>query len=151
MAHKKAQWSTTNGRDSNAKRLGVKLFGGQKAISGNIILRQKGNKFWAAEGTSTGRDFTIFATQEGRVKFTENWSDKLPLSLSPNIFYETKPLVIKKQPKVSVIIPSKNNFKLLENCLSSIVKKSNYENLWLFHVFWWRNFTICNNRFENQI
>ena len=71
MAHKKAQWSTSNGRDSNAKRLGVKLFGGQQAISGNIILRQKGNKFWAAEGTSTGRDFTIFATKEGRVKFTE--------------------------------------------------------------------------------
>lgn len=71
MAHKKAQWSTTNGRDSNAKRLGVKLFGGQKAISGNIILRQKGNKFWAAEGTATGRDFTIYATTEGRVKFTE--------------------------------------------------------------------------------
>ena len=45
MAHKKAQWSTSNGRDSNAKRLGVKLFGGQKAISGNIIVKQKGNKF----------------------------------------------------------------------------------------------------------
>ncbi|MCP4522758.1 MAG: 50S ribosomal protein L27 [Candidatus Gracilibacteria bacterium] len=71
MAHKKAQGSTANGRDSNAKRLGVKLFGGQKAIAGNIILRQKGNKFWSAEGTKTGRDFTIFAINEGTVKFTE--------------------------------------------------------------------------------
>lgn len=71
MAHKKAQWSTSNGRDSNAKRLGVKLFGWQKAISGNIIVRQKGNKFWPGEGVSQGADFTLFATKEGVVTFTE--------------------------------------------------------------------------------
>ena len=71
MAHKKAQWSTSNGRDSNAKRLGVKLFWGQKAISGNIIVKQKGNKFWPAEGVSQGRDFTLYATKEGVVTFTE--------------------------------------------------------------------------------
>lgn len=71
MAHKKAQWSTSNGRDSNAKRLGVKLFGGQKAVSGNIIVRQKGNKFWPAEGVSQGKDFTLFATTEGTVTFTQ--------------------------------------------------------------------------------
>ena len=71
MAHKKAQWSTNNGRDSNAKRLGVKLFGGQKAISGNIILRQKGNKYWPGEGVSQGKDFTLFATAEGTVTFSE--------------------------------------------------------------------------------
>ncbi len=71
MAHKKAQWSTSNGRDSNAKRLGVKLFWGQKAISGNIIIRQKGNKFWPGAGVSQGHDFTLFATQEGTVTFTE--------------------------------------------------------------------------------
>lgn len=71
MAHKKAQWSTSNGRDSNAKRLGVKLFGWQKAISGNIIVRQKGNKFWPGEGVSQGTDFTLFATKEGVVTFTE--------------------------------------------------------------------------------
>lgn len=70
MAHKKAQWSTSNGRDSNAKRLGVKLFGGQKAISGNIIVKQKGNKFWPADGVSQGKDFTLFATTEGTVTFT---------------------------------------------------------------------------------
>jgi len=71
MAHKKAQWSTNNGRDSNAKRLGVKLFGGQKAIAGNIIIRQKGNKFWPADGVSQGHDFTLFATKDGTVKFFE--------------------------------------------------------------------------------
>lgn len=71
MAHKKAQWSTNNGRDSNAKRLGVKLFGEQKAVSGNIIIRQKGNKFWPGEGVSQGSDFTLFAVKDGTVKFTE--------------------------------------------------------------------------------
>jgi len=71
MAHKKAQWSTNNGRDSNAKRLGVKLFGGQKAIAGNIIIRQKGNKFWPGEGVEEGSDFTLFAVKEGTVTFTE--------------------------------------------------------------------------------
>ena len=71
MAHKKAQWSTTNGRDSNAKRLGVKIFGEQPAKSGSIIVRQKGNKFWPADGVSQGHDFTLFATREGTVKFTE--------------------------------------------------------------------------------
>ena len=71
MAHKKAQWSTNNGRDSNAKRLGVKLFGGQKAKAGNIIIRQKGNKYWPAEGVAQGHDFTLYATQDGVVTFFE--------------------------------------------------------------------------------
>ena len=71
MAHKKAQWSTNNGRDSNAKRLGVKLFGGQKAIAGNIIIRQKGNKYWPADGVQQGHDFTLFAVKDGIVTFTE--------------------------------------------------------------------------------
>ena len=71
MAHKKAQWSTSNGRDSNAKRLGVKLFGGQKAIAGNIIIRQKGNKYWPADGVQQGKDWTLYAVVEGVVTFTE--------------------------------------------------------------------------------
>ena len=71
MAHKKAQWSTNNGRDSNAKRLGTKLFGGQKAVAGNIIIRQKGNRFWPAEGVQQGKDFTLFAVTDGTVKFFE--------------------------------------------------------------------------------
>lgn len=70
MAHKKAGGSTDNGRDSNAKRRGVKLYGGQKAIPGNIIIRQKGTKWFPGEGVSMGRDFTIFATREGVVTYT---------------------------------------------------------------------------------
>ena len=70
MAHKKAQWSTSNGRDSNAKRLGVKLFGGQQAVAGNIIVKQKGNKFWPADGVSQWKDFTLFATVDWKVSFS---------------------------------------------------------------------------------
>ncbi len=71
MAHKKAQWSTSNGRDSNAKRLGVKLFGQQKAIAWNIIVRQKGNKYWPAEWVGQGSDYTLFALKDWTVKFFE--------------------------------------------------------------------------------
>lgn len=69
MAHKKAGGSTRNGRDSEAKRLGVKVFGGQTVVPGNIIVRQRGTKFYAGPGTGIGRDHTIFATAEGTVKF----------------------------------------------------------------------------------
>ena len=71
MAHKKAQGSTENGRDSNAKRLGLKKSGDQAVIAGNIIIRQKGNKYWPAEGVGQGSDFTIYAKHDGRVKFFE--------------------------------------------------------------------------------
>jgi large subunit ribosomal protein L27 len=71
MAHKKAQWTTTNGRDSNAKRLGVKVFWGQKVIAWNIIIRQKGNRFWAGDGVTQGHDYTIFAVKDGVVNFYE--------------------------------------------------------------------------------
>jgi large subunit ribosomal protein L27 len=71
MAHKKAQWSTNNGRDSNAKRLWVKVFGGLEVRSGNIILRQKWNKFWPGTGVSQGKDFTLFAVKEWVVSFSE--------------------------------------------------------------------------------
>ena len=71
MAHKKAGGSTNNGRDSNPKMRGVKLFGGQKAIPGNIIVRQKGTKFHPGKGVKMGRDFTIFATEEGVVQFSQ--------------------------------------------------------------------------------
>lgn len=69
MAHKKAAGSTKNGRDSESKRLGVKKFGGQVVKSGNILVRQRGTKFHAGTGVGLGRDYTIFATQEGVVKF----------------------------------------------------------------------------------
>ena len=69
MAHKKAGGSTRNGRDSNAKRLGVKRFGGELVTAGNIIVRQRGTKFHAGDNVGCGKDHTLFATAEGRVLF----------------------------------------------------------------------------------
>ena len=69
MAHKKAGGSTRNGRDSKSKRLGVKLFGGQAVIAGNIIIRQRGTQYHAGVGTGLGKDHTIFAKIDGKVAF----------------------------------------------------------------------------------
>ncbi|MDY6891212.1 MAG: 50S ribosomal protein L27 [Pseudomonadota bacterium] len=69
MAHKKAGGSTRNGRDSQSKRLGVKRFGGQSVIAGNILIRQRGTKFHAGANVGLGRDHTLFATADGVVKF----------------------------------------------------------------------------------
>ena len=69
MAHKKAGGSTRNGRDSESKRLGVKKFGGQQVIAGNILVRQRGTRFHAGENVGCGRDHTLFAKAEGAVKF----------------------------------------------------------------------------------
>jgi len=69
MAHKKAGGSTNNGRDSESKRLGVKLFGGQQALAGNILVRQRGTKFHPGKNVGIGKDHTLFATAEGAVLF----------------------------------------------------------------------------------
>jgi large subunit ribosomal protein L27 len=69
MAHKKGGGSSKNGRDSNAQRLGMKIFGGQLVIPGNIIVRQRGTQFHPGEGVGMGRDHTIFATTQGYVVF----------------------------------------------------------------------------------
>ncbi len=69
MAHKKGGGSSSNGRDSNSKRLGVKNYGGQFVIPGNIIVRQRGSKFHPGEGVGMGKDYTIFATRAGFVTF----------------------------------------------------------------------------------
>lgn len=69
MAHKTGGGSTKKNKDSISKRLGVKRYGGQKVLSGNILVRQKGNKFYPGVGTNQGGDFTIFAIKEGQVKF----------------------------------------------------------------------------------
>ena len=69
MAHKKGQSTTSNGRESHSKRLGVKKFGGQSVIAGNIIVRQRGTKIHAGRNVGTGRDFTLFALTDGVVKF----------------------------------------------------------------------------------
>jgi len=69
MAHKKAGGSSRNGRDSNAKRLGVKKFGGQSVIGGNILVRQRGTKFYPGTNVGLGKDHTLFALEEGVVRF----------------------------------------------------------------------------------
>ena len=69
MAHKKGAGSTKNGRDSNAKRLGVKRYGGEKVRAGNILVRQRGTKFKPGKNVGCGKDFTLFALTDGTVKF----------------------------------------------------------------------------------
>ncbi len=81
MAHKKAGGSSRNGRDTAGRRLGVKIFGGQKAISGNIIIRQRGTKFHPGSGVGIGLDHTIFATVEGVVEFRERANGKTFVSV----------------------------------------------------------------------
>lgn len=71
MAHKKAAGSTKNGRDSNAKRLGVKRFGGEQVLAGSIIVRQRGTKFHAGDNCGRGKDDTIFALETGKVTFVK--------------------------------------------------------------------------------
>lgn len=70
MATKKAGGSSKNGRDSVSKRLGVKLFGGQACLAGNIIVRQKGSKFRAGQNVGVGKDFTLFALTDGKIEFS---------------------------------------------------------------------------------
>lgn len=69
MAHKKAGGSSKNGRDSESKRLGVKLFGGQSVVAGNILVRQRGTRFHAGTNVGIGRDHTLFAKADGKVRF----------------------------------------------------------------------------------
>ncbi|NRA38875.1 MAG: 50S ribosomal protein L27 [Planctomycetes bacterium] len=72
MAHKAGQGSTSNGRDSNSKRRGIKAYGGQSVIAGNIIVRQCGTRFKPGKGVGLGRDYTIFAVTDGVVQFRSN-------------------------------------------------------------------------------
>jgi large subunit ribosomal protein L27 len=74
MAHKKAGGSTRNGRDSNPKYLGVKRYGGEEVVSGNILVRQRGTRFHAGENVSVGRDHTLFAVADGTVSFKQKGS-----------------------------------------------------------------------------
>lgn len=76
MSHKKAAGSTKNGRDSRAKRLGVKVFGGQAVAAGDIIVRQQGNKFFPGDNVGQGVDFTLYAKEDGVVSFTEKRQKK---------------------------------------------------------------------------
>jgi large subunit ribosomal protein L27 len=83
MAHKKGVGSTDNGRDSKSKRLGVKLFGGQSARAGNIIVRQKGTKFHPGDNVYMGKDFTLHAKVDGTVAFRRRRKNRMFVSIVP--------------------------------------------------------------------
>jgi large subunit ribosomal protein L27 len=83
MAHKKGVGSSKNGRESHSKRLGVKIFGGQQAISGNIIVRQRGTQHHPGENVGIGKDHTLFALVDGTVSFAKKRDDKSYVSVIP--------------------------------------------------------------------
>ncbi len=82
MAHKKGEGSVKNGRDSQSKRLGVKIYGGQPALAGNIIIRQRGTVYHPGKNVGVGRDFTIFALTDGLVEFRKSKGDRTVVSVS---------------------------------------------------------------------
>jgi large subunit ribosomal protein L27 len=86
MAHKKGQGSVRNGRDSHSKRLGVKRYGGETVTAGSILVRQRGTKFHAGQNVGTGRDWTLFALIDGKVKFDRESSriNVLPVEATSN-------------------------------------------------------------------
>ena len=81
MAHKKAGGSSRNGRDSAGRRLGVKKFGGESVVPGNIIVRQRGTKWWPGNNVGIGKDHTIFATSDGKVKFHKGLKGRTFISI----------------------------------------------------------------------
>ncbi|WP_018149453.1 50S ribosomal protein L27 [Henriciella marina] len=83
MAHKKSGGSSRNGRDSNPKYLGVKKFGGQHVVPGNIIIRQRGTKTYAGKNVGMGKDHTLFALEEGKVEFKRSRGDRQYVSVVP--------------------------------------------------------------------
>ena len=83
MAHKKAGGSTRNGRESHSKRLGVKKFGGESVLAGNILVRQRGTKMDAGTNVGVGRDHTLFATADGVVSFRTRSGGKVEVSVNP--------------------------------------------------------------------
>ena len=97
MAHKKGVGSSDNGRDSNSKRLGVKLFGGQLATAGNIIIRQRGTKFHPGKNVGMGRDHTLYALIDGEVSFRRKKKDKMFVSILPEMVEVQESLDVKKK------------------------------------------------------
>lgn len=90
MSHKKAGGSTKNGRDSQSKRLGVKLYAGQIVTAGNILVRQKGSKYFAGDNVGIGKDFTLFALKDGIVSFSEKRQKKYDGRIFRNKFVSVK-------------------------------------------------------------
>ena len=98
MAHKKGAGSSDNGRDSKSKRLGVKLFGGQRAVAGNIIIRQRGTEFHAGDNVYMGRDHTLHAAIDGVVVFKRSFKDRRFVSIVP---VEAVPVAVKSAKKAT--------------------------------------------------
>jgi len=94
MAHKKGVGSSRNGRDSNAQRLGVKRYDGQVVTSGSILVRQRGTKFNPGRNVGLGRDHTLFATVDGRVKFEWDYKNKQRISVYPVVPEEAPALAV---------------------------------------------------------
>ncbi len=107
MAHKKGEGSTQNGRDSRSKRLGVKLFGGQVAIPGNILVRQRGTRYNAGQNVYMGKDHTLHASIEGRVVFTRGKNDKVSIHVLPYDAAEVVEVAAKVEKKVAAPAPAK--------------------------------------------
>ena len=82
MAHKKGEGSVKNGRDSNSKRLGVKIFGGQPAVAGNIIVRQRGTVYHPGKNVGVGKDYTLFALSDGVVEFRKGRQNRTFVSVN---------------------------------------------------------------------
>lgn len=83
MAHKKAGGSSRNGRDSAGRRLGVKKFGGEQVVGGNILIRQRGTRWWPGQNVGMGRDHTLFATADGNVRFHKGFKGRTYVSVMP--------------------------------------------------------------------
>ena len=104
MAHKKGAGSSRNGRESHSKRLGIKIFGGQAAIAGNIIVRQRGTQHHPDKNVGIGKDHTLFALIDGTVMFRKRFDDKSYVSILPR---ETQPVVEDAPVKVKKVAAPK--------------------------------------------
>ncbi len=83
MAHKKGEGSVKNGRDSQSKRLGVKIFGGQAAVAGNVLVRQRGTVYHPGKNVGVGKDYTLFALADGLVEFRKGKNNRTFVSVTP--------------------------------------------------------------------
>ena len=115
MAHKKGAGSSRNGRESHSKRLGIKIFGGQAALAGNIIVRQRGTKHHPAKFVGIGKDHTLFALVDGHVLFTKKRDDKSYVSILPledGAFNNDESVVVEKASAKTVVDKVKSPVKV---------------------------------------
>ena len=127
MAHKKGEGSTQKGRDSNAKRLGVKLFGGQLAVAGNIIVRQRGTKWHPGENVYMGKDYTLHAAVDGNVVFRKGRRNRTFVNIMPFDVPETIAPVAKAKPapkkEEKVVVPMAIPVKAAEPAAAPVAAK----------------------------